>query len=62
MKTIKLTGAQFEMLSEAWIAYAGNFADVEISIFGGGKRNIKTWKAINKQLILPKNKWEEENA
>ena len=55
-KTIKLTEAQFEMLSEAWIAYAPDFADVEISILDDSKRSIRTWKAINKKLILPKNR------
>ena len=56
MKTIKLTEAQFEMLSEAWFAYAGNFVDVEISIYDDSKRSIETWKAINKKL----NTWEDK--
>ena len=56
MKTIKLTEAQFEMLSEAWIAYAGNFVDVEISWLDNSKRSRRTWEALNKKLILPMNR------
>ena len=56
MKTIKLTEAQFEMLSEAWFAYAPEFFDVEISLIDQGKRSIKTWEAINKKL----NTWEDK--
>ena len=56
MNTIKLTKAQCEMLSEAWLAYAPVFADVERSILDDSKRSIKTWKALNKKLILPMNR------